>query len=45
MMMTIVPNSRVRMNLRGGREKGKSHYGRMVQPSQQHFAPCAKGVE
>ena len=25
-------------------EEGKADYGGMVQPSQQHVAPCVKGV-
>ena len=49
MMMMIVPNSRVRMEVTGeyGRISGENFnadYGGMVQPSQQHVAPCVKGV-
>ena len=28
-----------------GEEEGNADYGGMVQPSQQYFAPCVKGVE
>ena len=28
-----------------GDEAGNADYGGMVQPSQQHVAPCVKGVE
>jgi len=36
--MRISPNSRAR-------KEGSADYGGMVQPSQQHVAPCVKGVE
>ena len=29
----------------GGNEEGNADYGGIVQPSQQHAAPCVKGVE
>ena len=28
-----------------GGAAGKADYGEMVQPSQQHVAPCVKGIE
>ena len=28
-----------------GEDEGNADYGITVQPSQQHFAPCVKGVE
>ena len=28
-----------------GEEEGNADYGEMVQPSQQHVAPCVKGVK
>ena len=28
-----------------GKEEGNADYGGMVQPSQQHVAPCVKGIE
>ena len=53
MMMIIAPNSRAR---KGEKERGEyggiweeeernADYGEMMQPSQQHVAPCVKGVE
>ena len=52
-MMMIAPNSRAHKGgkVKGkyggtwGKEEGNANYGRMVQPSQQHAAPCVKGVE
>ena len=54
--MIIAPNSRAHEGKeRGevnweyggvcGEEEGKADYGGMVQPSQQHVAPCVKVVE
>ena len=46
MMMIIALNSRARKE---GRERmeveGNANYGGMMQPSQEHVAPCVKGVE
>ena len=56
-MMIIAPNSRAHKGKKergevkgeyGGaceEEEGNADYGGMVQPSQQHVAPCAKVVE
>ena len=56
-MMMIAPNSRARKEekergeVKGelggicGGEEGNADYGGMVQPSQQHDAPCVKVVE
>ena len=51
-MMNIAPNSRAykgekeRGEYRGiCGEEGNADYGGMVQPYQQHVAPCVKGVE
>ena len=54
-MMIIAPNSRVRKEgqeeVKGvyqriwGEEEENADYGGMVQPIQQHVAPCVKGVE
>ena len=55
--MIIDPNSRAhrgekeRGEVKGkyegirGEEEGNADYGGMVQPSQQHVAPCVKAVE
>ena len=57
MMMIIDPNSRAhkgkkeRGEVKGeyggvcGEEEGNADYGGMMQPSQQHVAPCVKVVE
>ena len=56
MMMMIAHDSRAhkegrREEVKGkygeiwGEEEGNADYGTMVQPSQQHVAPCAKGFE
>ena len=56
MMMINAPNSRAhkgkeRGEVKGkyggvcGEEEGNADYGEMMQPSQQHVAPCVKGVE
>ena len=56
-MMIIGPNSRTHKGMKGrwevkgeyggacGEEDGNADYGGMVLPSQQHVAPCVKGVE
>ena len=51
--MMIAPNSRTHKGevkeeyggIWGGEEEGNTDYGGMVQPSQQHVAPCVKVVE
>ena len=55
--MRIVPNSHVRkggkkrVDVKGGydvilgEEEGNADYGGMVQPSQQHVAPCVRIAE
>ena len=57
LVMMIAHNSRVRKRgkergeVKGkygrirGEEEGNADYGGMVQPRQQHFAPCVKVVE
>ena len=52
-MMMIAPNSRAHKggDVKGqygrvwGEKEGNADYGGMVQPSQQHVAPCVKDVE
>ena len=47
-MMIIAPNSRARKMGENGtiwEEEWNADYGGMVQPGQQHVAPCVKVVE
>ena len=56
-MMIIAPNSRTHKGKKGrgevkgecrgayGEKEGNADYGGMVQPNQQHVAPCVKVVE
>ena len=44
-MMIIVPKSRAHKRKRGGEGGIWKNLRGMVQPSQQHVAPCVKGIE